>query len=410
MGSKNMLLPNKLKKCTLYIANNQYLLSIILVSINILCIFIRFKGINFESNDYKGWLSIWWNIIATNGTDSLRNQVGNYNIPYQIIILLLTKLSITSLYAYKLVSIIFDFVLAISAGILVRDCVTYYKNQRFWVVFTLTFCAATTILNSSFWGQCDSIYTSFIILSLYFLRKNKNLFSYILLGIAFSFKLQTVFIFPFYFYYHFSKDQNKFALTNFLVIPIVDIILCLPAFIMGRNISDLFMIYLGQTEESNVLTQNIPNVWWIFTDSKYESTCKIIALVITFLLLGIMLLCVLIMNTNLYKPEKFFIVAIWTVFTTVMFLPGMHERYAYLLDILTLVLAIIDFKKIPVLIICYFISLRGYLIYLFNINILDTKICVLIYMITYLWVTYLVLKNVLELKSLKNIKINSTKS
>lgn len=116
------------------------------------------------------------------------------------------------------------------------------------------------------------------------------------------------------------------------------------------------------------------------------------------------------MKVNLCKSEKFFILAIWTVFTTVMFLPGMHERYAYLLDILTLVLAIIDFKKIPLLIICYFISLIGYLIYLFNINILDTKICVLIYMITYLWVTYLVLKNVLELKSLKNIKINSTKS
>lgn len=44
---------------------------------------------------------------------------------------------------------------------------------------------------------------------------------------------------------------------------------------MGRNISDLFMIYLGQTEESNVLTQNIPNVWWIFTDSKYETLAKL---------------------------------------------------------------------------------------------------------------------------------------
>lgn len=74
---------------------------------------------DFQSDDFNSFLNSWWSIIKLNDFTGLATQVGNYNIPYQVIIYLMTLLPLNALYAYKIVSIIFDFVLAISTAMLV---------------------------------------------------------------------------------------------------------------------------------------------------------------------------------------------------------------------------------------------------------------------------------------------------
>ena len=63
---------------------------------------MRIAGFHFLSHDAKCYLLKWYDQIAANG---ISEQVGNYNIPYQLIIYLLTKLPLKPLHAYKVVSL-----------------------------------------------------------------------------------------------------------------------------------------------------------------------------------------------------------------------------------------------------------------------------------------------------------------
>lgn len=185
-------------------------------------------------------------------------------MPYQIITYLLTLTPLGPLYSYKALSIVFDFVLAVSAALLV-----YYfdsKKSHLKPVFTyaLVFCSMTVVLNSSFRAQCDSIYVSFNLLSIYFLKKEKNIPSFVMLGIAFAFKLQSVFILPVYLFYYICT--RKTSILHFLIIPAVDFLMCLPAIILGRNPLGFIAIYAEQTDCGMLIQMNCPNIFAFICD------------------------------------------------------------------------------------------------------------------------------------------------
>jgi Gpi18-like mannosyltransferase len=53
------------------------------------------------------------------------------------------------------------------------------------------------LFNSAAWGQCDGIYTCFIIMSLFYLLRERDILSMAMFGMAFAVKLQAVFFAPF---------------------------------------------------------------------------------------------------------------------------------------------------------------------------------------------------------------------
>ena len=72
-------------------------------------------------------------------------------------------------------------------------------------------------LNSAVWAQCDSIYTSFCVMSFYFLLRGRGRLSMALYGVAFSFKLQAVFFAPAAVVF-FLKGRLKFSDLLFFVL------------------------------------------------------------------------------------------------------------------------------------------------------------------------------------------------
>ena len=85
--------------------------------------------LNYESYDYNMFLKGWFDYLKNNGgIHALKSYVGDYNAPYVTLMALLTYLPIKSLYSIKLVSIIFDYVLAFAAAILVKELVS--KNKK----------------------------------------------------------------------------------------------------------------------------------------------------------------------------------------------------------------------------------------------------------------------------------------
>lgn len=374
----------------------NHIIIIMIAAATALGIVMRVCGISFESGDFKSFLNPWWDIIKNGGASILSDQVGNYNIPYQIITYLLTLLPLTSLQAYKLISIIFDFVLAVSAALIVYQAGEKQKRFAPALTYALTFCSLPVVFNSAFWAQCDSIYVAFILLAIYFEMRNKHIPAFILLGISLSFKLQMIFILPVFLYYYIST--RRVSILHFLLIPAADIVMCLPAVFMGRNPLDIVKIYVTQTDYGKLIQMNCPNIYAFMCDGMDMNNyylLKTFSIILTILILGIGLCMIIRRDVDLSDCQSFMFTAAWTSFTCLMFLSSMHERYGYLLDALLIIYVIMARKHYWIAVACNLVSLRGYGNYLFKYEVVDIKLTSVIYIGIYVYVSYLFVKEVI---------------
>lgn len=204
------------------------------------------------------------------------------------------------------------------------------------------------------------MYSAFSIATLYFLYKDKYPTAFVCLGLAFACKLQTVFVLPFILAYY--VKTKKFSIFNFLISVAILWTSGAVAFIYGRSLLAPLMIYLRQTVEYPMLYLNFPS-FWALAGNDYLS--------LRWMALGITLtLCAL--GTFAYLHDKrdekntFWPMATWFAWTLVLFLPSMHERYAYLLDILLVILACMDRRFIVYALISICISLWTYGNFMFD--------------------------------------------
>lgn len=302
---------------------------------------VRYCMRAYVSMDMELYLLPWYDIIKSNGgLPSLANQVGDYNIVYQTIICLMSYLPseypiFNPLYLYKIISVVFDFLLAGAAALLAAEIGTDNKALRFNVTYAAVLMLPTVVTNSAMWGQCDSIYTFFILLSLYYLIKGKDITAFILYGAAISFKFQAIFLLPFFvFAYIYFR---RFSLFLFFIPAAVLWLSGIPAYLYGRSLLTPFTIYAGQADEYHQLYANIVSFWHLFGE-RYD-LMSTYAVFLTFTLFGIALYAVLSGHIRLDSQENFMLAACWCLWTCVLFLPAMHERYTYPKDIVLLLLA-----------------------------------------------------------------------
>ena len=324
-----------------------------------ICIYVR----RYESGDFNADLLPWFaEIKADGGIRALGHQVGNYNIPYQILIALMTYLPFKELYLYKGLSIVFDYLMAAGCGILVCTLKKSRSVELFAVVYTGVLFIPTTIMNSAVWAQCDSIYCFFIVIALWSLYREKWNASFLFLGVAFAFKLQTIFIVPFFIVYYLLR--KKFTILYFIESIGMWYLLCLPAVIMGRNWLDPFKIYFQQTETHGSMWLNFPSFWVLIGDD-YDMLKKA-AIFTTLAILGVAVCYMLYVKIDLQSPQTFLTVAGWMAWSCILFLPAMHERYSYLIDILLLLLIFVDKQYMMVFVIEIVSSILRYKYYLFD--------------------------------------------
>ena len=387
-----------------------------------LAVWVRFSVKDYESGDFIGSLSPWFHYFKTHGGFSaLASPVGDYNASYQFFIALMTYIDINELYQFKILSCIFDFVMAVSSGAFVyyitknnsKPCLfnNVISSLSFVVPYGTILLLPTVILNSAFWAQCDAIYTSFIILSLYFVYKKGYFFSFIFLGCAFAFKLQTVFILPFFFYLYFR--EKKFSILFMLFLPIVNVILSLPSLCAGLSFSKLFEVYINQSESYEHMYLNYPSFWAFIGDNYLYM--KVLAVILTLTVLFVGLLYVVKKNVNLESSENFISIASWSVWTCVMFLPSMHERYAYLLEILMMILLFVKFWStnrkglgtvIIVTCLLQLISCVQYGSYFFKDSNLDLGITLILHISVYLLFSYKLFEKTFNEDKVKKLDLN----
>lgn len=297
------------------------------------------------------------------------------------ILAILTYFPISPLFSIKVVSIIFDYICAFLIMEIIGILINENKNKEKYMLlgYSLAVFLPTVFLNSACWGQADSIYTAFVLMSLLNLFKKKYTKAFIFLGIAFSFKLQTVFILPLYILMYLS--ERKFSLLNFGLIPLMDFVMCLPAMLFGKSISSCINVYIGQTNAySRFLTMNFPNVYSMFFKSGFENHPDLIAAPNDFVsTIGIYFtafLFIIIAAIVLYKKVKFDNKAIiefglWSILICTFFLPHMHDRYMYMADIIGILYLIYNKRKLYIPLAIELVSLSTYMYYLFDAIALD---------------------------------------
>ena len=329
----------------------------------------RYSMRNFTNLDLMNPLTRWYNEIkAAGGFAGLAQEPTDcsYNIPYLTLIAIFTYLPGGHIFWYKTSSGICDFIQAFAVAKIVYDLAKTNKLNKAAIAFVVAISSPLVLLNSAEWGQCDSVYAAFIMLALLFLHEEKYKTSFLMVGIGLGFKLQAIFILPVFLFYYFYK--KKFSIVYFAIIPVVMEIMSIPAIIAGRGVFDVFTKYMHQVDWYPTMAKNYPTFWTLLTNLHTVENyyvLKTMAVTTTILIIGCVMYAVIYKKVEL-NYENLLRLAFITCFTCSVFLPGMHERYAYLAEILGMVMIFIDWKFIPFVIGMNATTLATYGDFLFN--------------------------------------------
>ena len=368
---------------------------IFLIVISGLALAARYTCVSYTSGDYINFLKPWFETIKQNdGIKSLGKAFGDYNIPYIIIMIIIYYLPIGQLTLLKTVSFGFDFLLAGAVAYLVYSMAGKNKKLYALISYALVLFSIPIFLNSAVWCQCDSIYSFFVLVSIIFLTKDKPIPAFILFGVAFAFKMQAIFVLPVFVLYYFIN--KKCSILHFLMIPAVNVVLCIPAFIAGRSFSSVLSIYFNQVSEYKRMTLNFPNLYSLIL--KDYTAFANVAVVLAVVVMGIGALFVLKLK-NKMKPLFILELSIWYIWACVLFLPAMHDRYSYMLCAFTFVLMFVDIKRAWIPAVCNFVGLCSSTYFLFNYKIVGDKYIAVLNIASFLIYSYTMAKVMLKEQS-----------
>lgn len=349
----------------------KHILLFCVIGVTLISMMIRYSYREIISNDAYWCLLPWYDVIKENGgIYALGSQVGDYNMLYQFIIAVFTYLPIEPLSAYKLLSCIFDYLLAAAMGYFVWFFSEKDRVLKGAMAYMLVLISPIVILNSSYWGQCDAIYTFFCVASLLAFCRDKYKLTFILYGVAFAFKLQAVFLLPFYLFAYFVK--KKFSILHFGLIPVIMVILSIPGLLMGRSITEVFTIYLNQTDSYKSITMNYPTFWNLLQSANMDAfyiNMKKPAIALTVVIIALLMVTWIVKKVPLTTRNMIYM-AFLLAYTCVLFLPSMHERYGYLYEILAILVVFLQLRTLPCLIGMYLASfaIYGKYLFMFDIN------------------------------------------
>ncbi len=216
---------------------------------------LRWSLFDVVSGDYRSFLTNWYaHLASSGGFAGLADDFSNYNTPYLALLATLTYLPIDPLVGIKAMSVVFDLVLAFFAYRIVR----VVRPESAWLPTILTgvvLFLPTVVMNSSAWAQCDSIYASMILASLYFLITRRPWVATVFFGIAFAFKLQAIFFLP---VLVLVLILNRLKLRTLLAAPVAFFALLLPAVVAGRSLLSQLAVYPAQITGGSAAAGNGP--------------------------------------------------------------------------------------------------------------------------------------------------------
>lgn len=279
----------------------------------------------------------WYNQLkAEGGWRGLDTEIGNYNAPFLYCLAVVVYLPGPLILKIKAVWILFDVLLAFFTY---RIVALRWPGRRIATVTALvTVLLPTVVLNASVLGQADAMWASFALGGVYYLLRGSPWWGVALCGVSFAFKPQGVFLFPLLLLLALS---GTIRWRTLLAAPAAFLVLDIPALLIGRDPVELLSIYdmdrQGRIVEA--LTYRAASVYNFVPAVVRVDTVRTLGYVFTAaMVLGV---CYVLVVRALEMTRTRILLAA-TLFSIMVpfLLPGMHERYFFLADVLTVVLAV----------------------------------------------------------------------
>ena len=335
-----------------------------------LALVIRASLLDYQSDDYLAFLAPWTQFFRDNGGfAALRYSLGNYNPPYMYFLALFSYFEISELYLIKLLSVLFDVLLAWAC----MKLLGLYTNSRAKLlgVFLAVLYLPTVVINGAYWAQCDSIYAFFGFFALYLGLRGRGCASMVSLAACFAFKLQAVFIIPVFFILLLAK---RIRWRELLVFPAAYIVFMLPALLAGRPFIETMTLYFSQAGTvGDAMNYNAPSLTSMFRWSGNTESWSTLLIAAAFTLV-LAAYAVAAVKRRALDDTVILGFALLLAMGIPYLLPHMHDRYFFIAGVLALVLAFRDVRFFPVPLLAELASLHCYYAYFVRYYLVQPRI------------------------------------
>ncbi len=359
----SFLLAAALTACLLPLRDCSKQLLLACALLGALLLMLRVRCFGTETSDYTTFLLPWTEKLRSGGHfRALKQEIGNYNVPYMVLLALFSCFELPPVYPIKAASVLFDLLLAFCAGGLVRQSGGSRDRQGF--CFLLTLVLPTVFINGAVWGQCDSIYVSLALLGLLLCLREKPVWGMVAFGVSFAFKLQAIFLLPVVLLLLYVGKVRWYHLPVF---PAAYVAAVSPAILAGRGFLDTLLIYVNTASTAgSSLNYNSPSMYsllYFYRVSDTDAAGK--AGILAAFLFCAAVFAFFFVRRKRITDRSLVLAALLFTLALPLFLPHMHDRYFYFVDILTLVLACLVKPGVAAAFFSQFASLLGYHAYFF---------------------------------------------
>jgi Gpi18-like mannosyltransferase len=348
-----------LKKVQGLVLSPAFILAVILISLT-----FRVSSLPHISLDMEAGLFKWYGFILKRGfVNAFKENFALYTPPYLYLLALASLIDglVSRVTLIKLISIFFDVVSSFFVYKIVRA--KYPSKNLPFLAAALSFALPTVILNSAYWGQCDSVYTAFLLACVYFLLIERPAWAVFFFSIGFAVKLQAIFLLPFLAVYTLRK---KIHWLTFILIPATYVALSIPTIWAGRPWLDVLTIYAHQTGKFPKWSSTTPTMYLPLQGRlDLTPTLTILTVVVAAVIISIWIYMTW-KKQFADKLNEITLAALASVALMPFVLPRMHQRYFYPQDLLSLVIVFFKPKLWFLPIISQVISTLAYGPFLFN--------------------------------------------
>ena len=221
------------------------------------------------------------------------------------------------------------------------------------------------IVNSAIWGQCDIIYTSFLMLFVCFVIERRGWAATTALGVAFAFKQQTAFIAPFVLYLLLSRQLYW---RQLVMVPLSFLFLMLPSAIAGRPWVEMLTVYVQQFDHFRAVSMRAPNPYFILQKFVNHFPSLYWPVTVMGLAFGVALVVALavmfVRRTERPNTEQLLLMATLSLAAIPYVLPKMHDRYFFPATAMAFLLVLVRPRSWPVLLLMQLAELCAYVPFL----------------------------------------------
>ncbi len=303
----------------------------------LLVIIVRVAFWQAQFPDFTLFLDPWVEQLRAHGPGIVGSDFANYHPPYLYLIWLISLVVSDNLSVIKVASLLIDGLLAFSVYTIVGSF--RIKPALRWLAAVGVLLLPTVIVNGAAWGQCDALYTAFLLLCVGAAMRGKMTVAWALFAASIAMKTQGIFLAPFMVFVGMrsvSKGRDLGAFIGVLVVLLAGPLLA------GYTPGQLIQYYLADGEPMfgvTLLSWWLPNLMTWLPDTQFYFW--------RFVGIGLFAAVVVLAGYVGWKYRKtklaadqLAVLATLSVLIVPFMLPQMHERYYFAAEVMMYVAAV----------------------------------------------------------------------